>query len=92
MGLLAIFAKAIVVELAGHGVFPSTPEGSENVNMIFLLLTDPLGTYISPPKTILGREECLAERFSKRSKAICASFSMMIVCPSTVMELIGPDD
>jgi hypothetical protein len=37
MGLLAIFAEAIVVELTGHGVFPPTPGESEND---ILTLTD----------------------------------------------------
>jgi hypothetical protein len=30
------------------------------------------------------------ERFSKRSNAMRESLSMTIVCPKTVMELIGP--
>jgi hypothetical protein len=46
--------------------------------------------YISPPKTIFGREEYMFERFSKRSNAMRESLSMTIVCPKTVMELIGP--
>lgn len=48
-------------------------------------------TYISPAKTILGREEEKAERFPKSSNAISESLRIIIVCPRTVMELIGPD-
>ena len=47
-------------------------------------------TYISEAKVILGRDECIAERFSIRSTASCASFKITIVCPKTVTELIGP--
>lgn len=37
MGLLAILAEAIVVELAGHGIFPPAPGESQND---ILTLTD----------------------------------------------------
>jgi hypothetical protein len=43
-----------------------------------------------PPKTIFGREEYMFDRFFKSSNAMRESLSMTIVCPKTVIELMGP--
>lgn len=48
--------------------------------------------YISPAKIILGREEYILDRLSRRSNAMRASLMMTIVWPRTVMELIGPTE
>jgi hypothetical protein len=46
--------------------------------------------HISPKKTIRGRDECNTERFSSSSTASPALLMRMIVCPKTVIELMGP--
>jgi hypothetical protein len=46
---------------------------------------------ISDANTMLGREEYIEERFPSSSIAIFASFKTTMVCPITVIELIGPE-
>jgi hypothetical protein len=50
-----------------------------------------LCTHISDANTMLGREEYIEERFPSSSIAIFASFRTTMVCPITVIELIGPE-
>lgn len=66
--------------------FPSRPYIHQPCYSITKLII----THISPAIMILGLEECFADLLSSSCDASFQLFMMMIVCPITVIELIGP--
>jgi hypothetical protein len=93
--VLSVSAEAFIIRLESQRVLPAAPAlKSETVlsreEWEYICMITGTASYISEAKVILGRDECTNDRFSIRSTAIWASLTITIVCPKTVIELIGP--
>ena len=86
---LAIGAKSRRVFLHCQKVLPSHPLPA---HQLCVQIQPSKCTDISDAKTRFGLEEYIEERFASSSIADFASFNITIVCPSTVIELTGPED
>lgn len=91
--ILAVRSETSVVRRQTKGILPSHPTALSETSDYSSNGIDALAsqiTYISPANNCFGRDECIADRFSSSSNASLESFTMVIVWPMAVTELIGP--